>query len=239
MTAALLVLAGAADGAARGFVARQAAQGAVLLTPRDLSRPGWRLRVGDVAASVAVAGGRRIPGAGIKGVLTRLPAITPQDLPHIAREDRAYVAAEMTAFLLAFLSELGSLVANRPTPPCLCGPAWTATRWRQVARELGFPVEPVRLSTAPEVPEAGRQGAFVTVLGDTCPGAPCPALAHAATALARAAGVEMLAVEFAHGGADAPVRCAHLLPDLAVPGGDEAVLRLFGLGAARSSRALP
>ena len=232
---ALLVLASEADGAARGFVARQAGRGAVLLTPRDLSRPGWHFRHGDPASTTLAAGDRQIRAGEIVGVLTRLAGVTGPDLPHIAREDRAYVAAEMTAFLLALLSSLAIRVANRPTPQCLCGPAWSAGKWRLIARGLGLEADPARqratLEAAGEADEAER-GATVTVIGGDCIDAPDPALGAAAQAIAHAAGADLLAVEFAHAGPNAAMLRARLVPDLGSPGADHAVMGLFGLQAA-------
>lgn len=198
---ALLVVASPFDAAARAFVERYASAGAVLLTPRDLSREGWRFRLGEVEGATMVASGRRVGAGDIRGVLTRLPAVSEEDLPHIAAEDRAYVAAEMTAFLLAVLAELSAersvRVANRPTPLCLCGRYWREEKWRRAARSLGLAAPPMRRKAAPGAArEEEPAGAIVTIVGDSCIGAADAALAEGALALARAAGAELLAVAF-------------------------------------------
>lgn len=231
---ALVVVAGAWDAGAREFAARHARHGTVLLTPRDLSRRGWRFRLGDPATTVAIAGDRPLGTGDIRAVLTRLPAVSEADLPHIAAGDRAYVAAEMTAFLLAFLSSLAVPVVNRPTTTCLCGPGWGEARWRQVASGLGLPVTPARQQAVlgAALPEP-RCGATVTVVGDTCIGTEDATLAAAARSLAEAAGADLLGVELEHAGAGAAVLRAHLLPDLGDARVASAVLGLFGLPAER------
>lgn len=226
---ALLVVASRFDAAARAFVEQHDAAGAVLLTPRDLSREGWRLHLGDADSAVVVASGRRLGISEIRGVLTRLPVVSEEELPHIAAEDRAYVAAEMTAFLLAFLAGLPIRVANRPTPLCLCGQYWREEKWRRAARALGFTVPPMRRKAAlGETTAAEPAGAVVTIVGENCIGAADPALAHAALALAHAAGADLLAIEFdrPEEGVAAVLRASPLV-DLSDPRIAAAALALF------------
>ena len=59
-------------------------------------------------------------------------------LPAIAPAARDYCAAEMTAFLSWWLSELRCPVINRPAAGCLAGPGWSVTAWRRAARRAGF-----------------------------------------------------------------------------------------------------
>jgi hypothetical protein len=192
----LLILAGPFDAEARAFAAAHAAAGVLLLTPRDLSREGWRLRLGDPSSLVAVCGARRLGAREIGGVITRLPNVVETDIPHIGAEDRAYVAAEMTAFLLAFLGELRCRVSNRPTPQCLCGPVWSPERWRRLARELGLAVrqEPRLAAMDTEPPPPVPPDAVATIVGDAVFGE--TRLGEAALALARATGADMLQAEF-------------------------------------------
>jgi hypothetical protein len=231
----LVVIAGAWDGTARDFAAGQASADAVVLLPRDLSRPGWRFRLGGPDATIAAAGERRFRLAAAGGVLVRLAAVTPADLPHIHAEDRAYVAAELTAFLLAVLTRNDVPVLNRPTPQCLCGPAWPEAKWRRVAASLGLPVTPLHARAARDLdwePPAEPAAARVAVVGETCIGAPNAQLARGAVALARRAAAAMLTVEFDGAGASAAVLRAAPTVDLADARIASAVRRLFGLADA-------
>jgi len=101
---------------------------------------GWRQSLGGVDGDAAVVEGKRVPQKEITGVLTRLPCVFEQELVDITPDDRRYVAAEMTAFLLFWLSRLKCPVLNRPTPTCLSGPYWRREKWIHVAARVGIPV---------------------------------------------------------------------------------------------------
>lgn len=88
--------------------------------------------------------GNAVPVESIRGVLTRLYAVTEHELPQIAPEERAYVASEMTAFLLAWLASLRCPVLNRPTASSLCGPSWSTEQWLIEGARAGLRVEPLR-----------------------------------------------------------------------------------------------
>jgi hypothetical protein len=181
----ILVVAHAGDTIARRLAGTW---GARLLTPRDLSSRGWRhFPVGGGDDTLGV-GGEAVPAAAIRGVLTRLGAVTATDLPHIAAEDRGYVAAEMTAFLLSFLRALPCPVLNRPTASSLMGPGWTSARWRAAAVAAGL-----------DVAGDGSAGEIVTIVGSRSFG--LPRLAGAAASLARHAGIELFSARFTAGGA--------------------------------------
>lgn len=190
----LLVLASAWDAPARAFA--QAAD-AALATPRDLSREGWTFRLDAPAAATLVAGGEVLRVADIGCVLTRLSGISEADLPHIAEEDRSYVAAEMSAFLLSLLTSLPLRVVNRPAVQCLCGPYASDAGWRRRAASLGLATAPLRQDARldrMERPEA--DGATVAVVGGATFGAVDPVQAAAAATLARDAGADLLTVAF-------------------------------------------
>jgi hypothetical protein len=126
----ILVLAHAGDAIARRLAE---AWGARVVTARDLSTRGWRhFPVGGGRDMLGLADGT-VAAASLRGVHTRLGAVAPADLPHITADDREYVAAEMTAFLLSFLGGLSCPVLNRPTASSLMGPGWHLPRWRAAA----------------------------------------------------------------------------------------------------------
>jgi hypothetical protein len=172
------------------------------------------------------------------GLLTRLPAVTVADLPHIVAGDRAYVAAELTAFLLALLECADLRVVNRPTPLCLCGPAWHEAKWRRAARELGFAAEDVRRSVALGAVSAEdeRGGTKATVVGEVCIGASSLAHSAAVRAMAVAAGAELLTVEFDNPGPAGAVLRARPVVDLGDPLVEAAVLGLFGIDDTQGAR---
>jgi hypothetical protein len=214
----LVVVANRSDAAATHFVAANADSGVHLMTPADLSQQGWRFRLGAPTESTAVVAGRPIKTAAIAAVMTRLPAVSENDLPHIVAADRAYVAAEMNAFLLAWLTSLKCPLLNRPTPQCLSGPLWRQEKWVLTANRLGIPSRPVarqapwneRIGPASSEPA----GATIAVIGRKHVGDGDGVLAERAHALAEAAAVDMLAVQFDGHGPDARFVDARLWPDL-------------------------
>lgn len=197
----IVVLSSRFDLDARRLVERCAADGFVTLSPQDLSVRGWRHRLGDDDPGSAVVGGRIVPVRSIRAVLTRLPWIPENDLDEVAPEDRRYVAAEMTAFLVSWLSSLCIPVFNPPTTTCLLGPLWSAERWTMTASSVGLPVRGVRRcviggkEATPDEGDAPRR--MAVVVGTRCVGAPTPAHATYALTLARAAGTPLLSVSFA------------------------------------------
>lgn len=194
------------DVAAREIVAQWAPHDAALLTCEDLSTAGWRHRLYDRSASRAVVSGQIVREDDIRGVLMRRPWIVEQELMHIANSDREYVAAEMNAFLLSWLSHLSCRVLNRPGGTCLCGPNWRPQQWAQAAASAGMVVEtihwrvPVTRKRKPRVSEArAGQPVEVTVVGERCLGAPNETCAVAAQRLAAIAGTGLLTIQLAAG----------------------------------------
>lgn len=220
----LLVLADAQDAAAQAFVARHRKEGARLLTPSDLSRAGWCHRVGDPAASIAVVDGLALPASMIRGVVTRLSAILPTQLPHVAEADRRYVASEMTAFLGAWLSALACPVVNRPRVPSLSGPAWCREQWTKRALDLDVPAVPVRRELRAGSSIAARNAVPAgcvrfDVVGPAVLGRGHPRLRSHARRLADGAGMALLGVLFDADDGDARFVGADPWPDLS----DEAI----------------
>lgn len=228
----LVVLASRYDTAAHRFVRRHAAEGACLLTPDELSCAGWHHRVGHPESGLAVVAGRILATPRIAGVLTRLPYVVEQDLQAIVAEDRAYVAAEMNAFLLSWLHELQCPVVNRPAPHCLAGPNWRPEKWLQTAQRIGVPIQPLRRSISPGsgvVPDRPlpARSATVTVIGRTHLGNAPAALIAQAQALADAAKVDLLNVRFSGRTPKARFVSADYWPDIGRPVVGDAVLSHF------------
>jgi diadenosine tetraphosphatase ApaH/serine/threonine PP2A family protein phosphatase len=216
----ILIVASRFDAEAAAFCASLGADAgdAALLLPEDLSQRGWLFDPDDVARSQAIASGRAVPCRSITGVLTLLPRVEEWELVHIVEEDRPYVAAEMTAFLLAWLAALPPSVnvINRPQAGCLAGPPWSPLRWRHEAALAGF-----RIS-------GGQSPSFaVTVAGGRALDSAGPETAARARNLASAACVEVLslALDAQHAFVAASSR-----PALGRPGIDRTMRELLGVG---------
>jgi hypothetical protein len=191
----LVVLASRHDAVALDAVGRWRAGGtaAELLCGADLACAGWRLA--SDGTSTAVVGGRRVEAGAITGVVSRLAAVTPDEIPEVHAADRHYAAAEMSAFLLAWIASLRCPVLNRATPGSLAGPAWSQAQWTACAARAGLAIRPLALgsSAVPGGPAARAATVVVQVVGETSLGGDESAR-RAALALARAAGVDLLRV---------------------------------------------
>jgi hypothetical protein len=221
----IIILAGRYDVAAQRWAARWASHEVALLTPNDLSRAGWHHVIKAPAEGVAIVDGRPVRVAEISGVLVRLPGVYEQDLSHIVPADRSYVAAEMTAFLLSWLTTLPCPVLNRPTPTCLAGPFWRPEQWVYAAARAGIPVVPVRsrvpsgvqpesISSTIGLPPGAEGGISVTVVGTRCIGGGSEALRRHASRLAHSIGAALLGVHFADEAPGTPFVGANLWPRL-------------------------
>jgi hypothetical protein len=209
----LLVLAGEYDRRGPLLCERWASAGARLLTPSDLQRPGWRHEPARPVSGTAIAAGEPLAVAAITGVCSLMPCVLDSDLPSIRAEDRTYVAAEMTAFLCAWLSSLACPVFNRPTPSCLCGPPWGPERWLHAAVRAGLPT----------VQAAPRESTAVTVVAAGVFGATSPAQHELAARMSEFTGVPLLRVLFSGPESSPAVAGADLWLDTDRPGVAEAI----------------
>lgn len=200
----IVILASAPDGAARSLAASWPE--AVVMTPQDLSVAGWRHDPLQPRNDVAMIGGVRVACRDIRGVVTRLTRVTPDDLAHVIEEDRGYVAAEMTAFLVSWLSSLRCPVMNPASAVSLAGPAWRRERWLHAAARAGLAAG-----------HAAEAEVVVTVVGKECVGAPDPALAALARRLAALAGANLLELGLAREGEAWTLVHATPWPDLLAP----------------------
>lgn len=201
----ILVLASRFDVAAGALVQGWEDDGARLLTCAALSRPGWRFDPGRPADGCLVVDEEPVPVSDVRALVSLLPGVHPAELPHIAVEDREYVAGEMMAFLVAWLSALPCRVLNRPTPLCLTGPHLRPEQWVRAAVTAGLPA---RVATRRVPDTAAKQPAAVpvtVVAGHVVRCADTPSLSASTLA-----GLERLAA----------VACAGLLTALFADGDD-------------------
>lgn len=173
-----------------------------VLTAGDLSRSGWVYSPEHSDSWSGVVGEQSFDAGDVSGVLNCLPEVNEQELSHIAAEDRAYVAAEMNAFLVSWQAQLACPVINRATPNCLVGPGWRIEEWLLTASRLNIPVlgiqhrsERKSLAFSNRILGARR----VTVIDDVCLGGDVE-LQDRGQRLARAAGVTMSTFYFSSSG---------------------------------------
>jgi hypothetical protein len=228
----LVIVASRHDKAAEALAVRWAAHDATLLTAEDLSVAGWRHYLNASVESKAVVGGQGLTTAKITGVLIRLPYLPEQELLQIVPEDRAYVATEMNAFLVSWLSGLQCPVLNRPTPTYLLGPNWRQQQWVYAAAQIGIPVRTVQrkvaLSTPIQTQVLEKPPVSVTVIGHSCVGQVDDTLATHAKRLADVAKVELLTVQFTSPEANGELINAELWADISHPEIADAILERFG-----------
>jgi hypothetical protein len=228
------VLAHQHDIVAKALVERWKDFDAYLLTCRDLSLSGWRCYLSSLGDSRAVASGKIIAYAETKGVLTRLSRILEHDLPNIVNIDRVFVAAEMTAFLMFWLSSLKCPILNRPTPTSLSGPNWHQAQWVFAASKLGIPIHPFHIDTSKNLGKSESVTNFhpltVTVVGRSCFGEADDTLKTYARGLAAAAGVNLLSVCFSSRESGSYFISADQMPDISSKEVSDAVLEYFDKG---------
>ena len=134
----IVILASGLDPAARDLAHAWKSYDARVLTAEDLHRPGWIFCPDDGAqGGSCVVQGSPVPNKDIRLVLTCRPSILPEELTGLHPEERRYAAAEMNAFLVAWLASLTCPMFNRPTATSLCGPAWSDVHWRIQAVRCG------------------------------------------------------------------------------------------------------
>ena len=193
----VLVVASRVDDEARTLVSEFPRGDAALLTPRDLSTTGWDVRSTSLPASIAASGGDRISAASLSGVVTLLPCVFAQELVHIVEDDREYVAAEMTAFLLFWLSTMTCPVLNRPTSGCLSGPNWRLEQWCLAATQIGIPTVDCSRSTRGGVaPRTSSKTVTVTMVGRTITGPADEEVERHTRQLAAVASVDAITATF-------------------------------------------
>lgn len=208
----IVVLGAHRDPVATALVA--AWPGAALCSAQDLCAPGWVWPLADVDADTdanadvsadagAAAGGvaarrwvvqgRAVADEVVSGVFVARSAVHAAELQGTHPQDRAYLAAELTAFVTHLLASTGAKVST----PVVDGAFGDATlrpeRWMPLAARCGLTPVPLRLQSA--APAAAQTWAAwpVDVVGQACFGEGlarlAPARRAAATRLVAALGL--------------------------------------------------
>ena len=151
----------------------------------------------SIRGGAAVIGGRIVRPDQISGILTLRPGVFAPELRAIHPDDRAYVAAELNAFLLEWLMAQSCPVLNRPSFSCLAGPNWRMEQWIHVAARLGVPVRTCRRHACNDCsPRAEEHAVEIISVGEHCFGCDDPRLQSWNRRLAEAAGTDLLCTRF-------------------------------------------
>jgi hypothetical protein len=189
---------------------------ATMLTAEDLCAPGWSVSVPRCGAGAAVIGGRIVRPDQISGMLTLRPWIFAPELRTIHPDDRAYVAAELNAFLLEWLMAQSCPVLNRPSLSSLAGPNWRAEQWIHAAARLGIPVRTHRRLACNDCsPGAEEDSVELISVCERCFGCDDPTLQSWSRRLAETVGTDLLCTRFSR--ADQVLLSAHPWPRLTDP----------------------
>ena len=216
----LLVLGSALDDEPSMLVRRwrRAGRNAAVVTPADLSRPGWRLRCGHPAESSAALAGCVLAGPDIEGIVSALAVVSPYELAHIAGSDRDYVAQEMSAFLLAWMTELACPVIDRPTALSLAGCGRSRYEWAAIAHREEIGADPLW---------SGETTGVTVVDGRATGHSSDSPLAAAAVTIAAAAGRSLVTLRFAEAAASPTVVGADARPEVGDDRAADALLAWF------------
>ena len=174
------------DSVARSIVA--ALPTAALCSAEDLTRPGWVWSVDSFEPNRWVVDGNVVDDPHVTGVLVRRTYVYPEELVGTHPDDREYLAAESTAFLIFVLSRTGARVVNPVCDGALGEDVIRPERWIATAADLGLDVAPLRLTATGATP-VPTMTTTVEVVGDETFGDAPPHVRAAATQLAGALGV--------------------------------------------------
>lgn len=227
----IVVVASAYDAHAKSIVAHWETGDAAMLSAEDLCRPGWAVSVPRRSSGAAVVGGRVVRAEDIHGILTLRPGVFAPELQTIHVDDRAYVAAELNAFLLEWLMAQPCPILNRPTLSCLAGPGWRPVQWIHRAAKIGIPVRACRMRVPDMSVTVNEPAVEVISVGGRCFGTVDGQLISWHLGLAREAETDLLCTRFS--AAQRDLLSAHPWPQLTDPAVLAAIQEYFVDGAGR------
>jgi hypothetical protein len=228
-----LVLSNVANEAAQHLVEMFPPGAASLVTASDLHRSfKAAVRLADFSGAALTIGGVKTSPREIRGVVSSIAYFLPQEFYYVEPADRDYVCAETSAFFIYFLSQLGCPKLNPPMTKTLCGSGMHRIEWMRAARDLGVPLQPVRLQDGRALYDDAanpRPRVRATCIGGAIVEGGVPDLVRERTfTLSRAFAMPYLSADFTSS-ADGEYLLAELwsVPDLRVPANREAIVRFM------------
>ena len=135
-----------------------------LLSAEDLTSAGWEWAVGD-GPRIWVVDGEQIDDPHVSGVFVRRSTVHPEELVHLHRDDRSYLAAECHAFLIAVLGTTRAKVVNPVGEGAMGDEALRPERWMPAAVDVGLTPRSIAMSDATH-PVPPTPAHIVEVAGD-------------------------------------------------------------------------
>jgi hypothetical protein len=117
-----------------------------LLSAEDLTSAGW-VWGSEGKPRRWVIDGQSVEDEDITGVFIRRSTVYPEELLSIHPDDRAYLAAEAHAFLIAVLASTQAIVVNPVGDGALGDEALRPERWIRLAAAANLNVRPIRLTS--------------------------------------------------------------------------------------------
>lgn len=160
----------------------------------DFTRPGWAWRR-DNDTRRWVIDGITVDDAEVSGVFVRRSMVYPEEFMMTHPDDRGYLAAETSAFLVFVLSCTSAVVVNPVVDGAFGDEVLVPERWIPEATASGVTVAPVRLTSSHKQPL--RQSATrLEVVGTEVIGAGSSQIRSAASSIVNALGLRYAVLAF-------------------------------------------
>jgi hypothetical protein len=114
-----------------------------LCSAEDLTRPGWVWSVESAEPPYWVIDGVVVADREVTGVFVRRTCVYPEELTTTHPDDREYLAAESTAFLVFVLSRSEARVVNSVCDGAIGEDAVRPERWMPYATSAGLRLAPL------------------------------------------------------------------------------------------------
>jgi hypothetical protein len=162
---------------------------AALCSAEDLLRPGWCYHPGSADGLRWVVDGSVVPDPEVTGVYVCRNAVHAEELMQVHPDDRAYLAAETHALLVALLASTQARVVNPVFEGVFGHDTLRPERWMRLAAGLGINVCPRRVSSEQMEAWPGDIATIVTVLGQRVWSGTAGTVQNASRSLVAAAGM--------------------------------------------------